>query len=81
MYLGNIMLLLLNIPLIALWVKCLKVPYEILFPLILLFCLIGAYSLNYSIVEVGFLIFFGLVGYLMIEVLLKSQLPTGILGF
>ncbi len=65
MYIGNIMLLLLNIPLIALWVKCLKVPYEILFPLILLFCLIGAYSLNYSIVEVGFLIFFGLIGYLM----------------
>jgi putative tricarboxylic transport membrane protein len=65
MYIGNIMLLIINIPLIPLWVKCLKVPYEILFPLILLFCVIGAFSLNYSIVEVTFLIFFGIVGYLM----------------
>jgi putative tricarboxylic transport membrane protein len=65
MYIGNGMLLLLNIPLIALWIQCLRVPYQILFPLILLFCLIGAYSLNYSVMEVYFLILFGLVGYLM----------------
>ena len=48
MYLGNAMLLVLNLPLIGLWVKILKVPYPILFPLILLFCLIGSYSLNNS---------------------------------
>ncbi len=65
MYIGNAMLLLLNVPAIPLWVRCLKIPYQILFPLILLFCLIGAYSLNYSNAEVGFMIFFGLVGYLM----------------
>ena len=65
MYIGNVMLLLLNIPVIPLWVKCLKIPYQILFPLILLFCLIGAYSLNYSVIEVGIMIFFGLVGYIM----------------
>jgi putative tricarboxylic transport membrane protein len=65
MFLGNMMLLLLNIPLIALWVKCLKVPYQILFPIILMFCLLGSYSLNYSTMEVAFMIFFGLVGYLM----------------
>jgi putative tricarboxylic transport membrane protein len=65
MYIGNVMLLLLNIPAIPLWVWCLKVPYQILFPLIILFCLIGAYSLNYSVVEVYFMIFFGFLGYLM----------------
>jgi putative tricarboxylic transport membrane protein len=64
MYLGNIMLLVLNLPLIGLWVKILKVPYPILFPLILLFCLIGCYSLNNSIIEVVIMVFFGLVGYL-----------------
>jgi putative tricarboxylic transport membrane protein len=64
MYLGNTMLLILNLPLIGLWVKILKVPYPILFPLILLFCLIGAYSLNNSIVEVLIMVIFGLIGYL-----------------
>jgi putative tricarboxylic transport membrane protein len=64
MYLGNAMLLVLNLPLIGLWVKVLKVPYPILFPLILLFCLIGAYSLNNSIVEVSVMVIFGLLGYL-----------------
>jgi putative tricarboxylic transport membrane protein len=64
MYLGNVMLLILNLPLIGLWVKILKVPYPILFPLILLFCLIGAYSLNNSVVEIFIMIGFGLIGYL-----------------
>ena len=63
MYLGNIMLLVLNLPLIGLWVKVLKVPYPILFPLILLFCLIGAYSLNNSITDVIIMNIFGLIGY------------------
>ncbi|MCX5911474.1 MAG: tripartite tricarboxylate transporter permease [Deltaproteobacteria bacterium] len=65
MYLGNAMLLLLNLPLIGLWVKILKIPYPILFPLILLFCLIGAYSLNANAGEVGLMIFFGIFGYLL----------------
>lgn len=64
MYLGNVMLLVLNLPLIGLWIKLLKVPYPVLFPLILLFCLIGAYSLNNSIVEVGLMLLFGIIGYL-----------------
>ena len=64
MYIGNAMLLVLNLPLIGLWVKILKVPYPILFPLILLFCLIGAYSLNNSIVEVLIMVIFGIIGYL-----------------
>ena len=64
MYIGNVMLLVLNLPLIGLWVKILKVPYPILFPLILLFCLIGCYSLNNSIVEVLIMVIFGVIGYL-----------------
>jgi len=63
MYMGNAMLLVLNLPLIGLWVRILKVPYPILFPLILLFCLIGCYSLNNSITEVLVMILFGLIGY------------------
>jgi len=63
MYVGNFMLLILNLPLIGLWVKVLKVPYPILFPLILLFCIIGAYSLNNSLFEVGIMVAFGVIGY------------------
>jgi putative tricarboxylic transport membrane protein len=65
MYLGNIILLLLNLPLIGLWVKLLKVPYRILMPLILLFCLIGSYSLNNNVVEVVIMIIFGMAGYVL----------------
>lgn len=64
MYLGNAMLLVLNLPLIGLWVQVLRVPYPILFPLILLFCLVGVYSLNYSLVEISLMIGFGVFGYL-----------------
>ncbi len=65
MYIGNLMLLVLNLPLIGVWVKILKVPYPILFPLILLFCLIGAYSLNNNPAEIGLMLIFGVLGYLM----------------
>jgi putative tricarboxylic transport membrane protein len=65
MYIGNIMLLVLNLPLIPLWVQVLKVPYPVLFPLIILFCLIGSYSLNNSVFDAVIMIVFGIVGYLM----------------
>lgn len=65
MYVGNAMLLVLNLPLIGMWVQILRVPYPILFPLILLFCLIGAYSLNNSTAEVAIMIFFGVLGYFL----------------
>jgi putative tricarboxylic transport membrane protein len=65
MYIGNIMLLVLNLPLIGLWVKILKIPYVILFPLILLFCVVGVYSLNASTDEVILMTVFGIIGYLM----------------
>ncbi len=65
MYVGNTMLLVLNLPLIGVWVKVLQIPYTLLFPLILLFCVIGAYSINNSSQEVVMMILFGIIGYLM----------------
>lgn len=65
MYTGNVMLLILNIPLIGLWVKLLKVPYRILFPMILLFCLIGVFSVNNNIWDIVIMIIFGVMGYFM----------------
>lgn len=65
MYIGNVMLLVLNMPLIGMWVQVLKVPYKILFPLILLFCLIGAYSVANQIFDVYLMLGFGVLGWLM----------------
>jgi putative tricarboxylic transport membrane protein len=65
MYIGNGMLLILNLPLIGMWVKVLKVPYRILFPLILLFCLIGVYSVSNAVFDIYIMVVFGIVGYLM----------------
>ncbi len=65
MYIGNLMLLVLNLPLIGLWVQVLRVPYRILFPMILLFCAIGVYSVNGSTFDLYLMIGFGVLGYLM----------------
>jgi len=65
MYIGNVMLLVLNLPAIGLWVRILKIRYVILFPLILFFCLIGVYTVNSSVFDIYLMILFGLVGYLM----------------
>jgi putative tricarboxylic transport membrane protein len=65
MYVGNAMLLVLNLPLIGIWVRILSIPYRVLFPLILTFCLIGVYSLNNNIWEIIIMVIFGVVGYLM----------------
>ncbi len=65
MYIGNLMLLVLNVPLIPMWVRLLKIPYQILSPLILIFCIVGAYSLSNSVVDVLIMILFGLIGYFM----------------
>jgi putative tricarboxylic transport membrane protein len=65
MYLGNVLLLIINIPLIRLWVQVLKVPQRLLFPLILLFCIIGSYAINNALFDVGVMMFFGVLGYLM----------------
>ena len=65
MYLGNVLLVILNLPLIGIWVQVLKIPYRILFPLILLFCMIGAYSVNSSTLDLFIMLLFGALGYLM----------------
>jgi putative tricarboxylic transport membrane protein len=65
MYIGNVMLLVLNLPLIGLWIKLLNVPYRILFPLILLFTLIGSYSINGKTFDILIMIFFGVAGYVL----------------
>jgi putative tricarboxylic transport membrane protein len=65
MYVGNVILLILNLPLISLWVQILKVPYKTLFPLILLFCVIGAYSVENSVLDIGVMLTFGVIGYVL----------------
>ncbi len=67
MWVGNLMLLIINLPLIGLWVKLLKVPYRLMFPAILLFCCIGIYSINNQPVDVAMTAFFGLFGYALIK--------------
>jgi putative tricarboxylic transport membrane protein len=65
MYIGNVMLLVLNLPLIGLWVQILKVPYRLLFPLIILFCFVGSYCLNNNAYDVLVMVIFGTIGYVM----------------
>jgi putative tricarboxylic transport membrane protein len=63
MWIGNLMLLIINLPLVGLWVRLLKVPYRLMFPAILLFCCIGIYSINNQPMDVVFTAMFGLIGY------------------
>ena len=65
LYVGNVMLLVLNLPLVGLWVQLLRVPYRILFPIILLLTVIGTYSINHNIFDVWVMIGFGLAGYVL----------------
>jgi TctA family transporter len=63
MWIGNLMLVVLNLPLIGIWIKLLTVPYRVLFPAILLFCCIGSYSLNNNVFDVFMTIPFAILGY------------------
>jgi len=65
MYVGNVMLLILNLPLIAIWVKLLRIPYSILFPIILFLCILGVYAINYRVEDIFIMLFFGVIGYIM----------------
>ncbi len=67
MWIGNLMLLVINLPLIGLWVRFLKVPYRLMFPSIVLLCCIGIYSINNSPVEVIMTAGFGLFGYALVK--------------
>ena len=65
MYVGNLMLLLLNLPLVGLFVNLLRIPYAYLYPLIIMFCIIGVYAVNHSIVDVWIMLIMGVVGYVL----------------
>jgi putative tricarboxylic transport membrane protein len=65
MYVGNVFLLLLNLPLAGLWVQCLRVPYRVLFPLILLLAIVGTYSANKNVFDLWVMLGFGAVGYVL----------------
>ena len=79
MWIGNVMLVILNLPLIGLWVRLLQVPYAYLFPAILVFCCIGTYSLNNSIFEVLLMAGFGVFGYILRK--LECEPAPLLLGF
>lgn len=64
MYIGNVMLLVLNLPLIPAWVQILKIPYKLLFPIIIILCIIGSYSLNSNSSDILIMVVFGVLGYL-----------------
>jgi putative tricarboxylic transport membrane protein len=79
MWIGNAMLIVLNLPLIGLWVKLLKVPYRYLYPAILVFCSIGVYSINNNVFDVFQAAGFGLVGYIFVKLAVEPA-PL-LLGF
>jgi putative tricarboxylic transport membrane protein len=79
MWIGNLALLVINLPLVGLWVKLLKVPYRLMFPAILIFCCIGIYSVNNQPADVILTAFFGLCGYLLLK--LGFELAPLLLGF
>jgi TctA family transporter len=64
-WIGNVMLVLLNLPLIGIWIRVLRIPYDLLYPAIMMFVCIGAYSLNYSTFDVWMIVLFGAIGYFM----------------
>jgi putative tricarboxylic transport membrane protein len=67
MWVGNLMLVIINLPLVGLWVSLLRVPYRLLFPSIVVFCCIGIYSVNNSPSDVIIAAVFGLIGYWMVK--------------
>jgi putative tricarboxylic transport membrane protein len=79
MWLGNLMLVVLNLPLIGIWVRMLLVPYRLLAVAIMFFCCIGVYSLNNSANEVLFICFFGVIGYILMK--LDCEPAPLLLGF
>ncbi|MEP7205774.1 MAG: tripartite tricarboxylate transporter permease [Casimicrobiaceae bacterium] len=79
MWIGNLMLVVLNLPMIGMWIKLLTVPYRLLYPAILLFSCIGVYSLSNSTFDVFTTAFFGLIGYFFIK--LECEPAPLILGF
>ena len=79
MWVGNAMLVVLNLPMIGIWVKLLTVPYRLLYPAILVLCCIGIFSLNNSVTDVAMSVLFGLLGYIFIK--LRCEPAPLLLGF
>ena len=79
MWIGNVMLILLNLPLIGIWVKLLKIPYRFMDPAILVFCCIGVYTVNNTVFDVYVTAAFGIIGYLFFK--LGCEPPPLLLGF
>jgi putative tricarboxylic transport membrane protein len=65
MYVGNLVLLALNLPLVSLFVSVLRIPYAYLYPLIIMFCIVGVYEVSHSIVDVWIMLIMGVIGYLL----------------
>lgn len=78
MWIGNAMLLALNLPLIGMWVKIVRIPYELMYPAILILCVIGVYSLNNSVFDLYVMIVAGALGYLALR--LGCELAPFVLG-
>lgn len=79
MWIGNLILVVLNLPMIGVWVQLLRVPYRWLFPAILVFCCIGVYSINNNVWDVWIAIFFGFAGYVFGK--LGCETAPMVLGF
>jgi putative tricarboxylic transport membrane protein len=79
MWIGNVLLLILNLPLIGLWVRLVTVPYHLLYPAILVFCAIGVYSVNNTEFDVYLMALFGLLGYVFAK--LQCEAAPMLLGF
>jgi putative tricarboxylic transport membrane protein len=79
MWVGNLMLVLLNLPLIGMWVRMLTIPYHLLYPGIIAFCCIGAFSVNNNLFDVYAMALFGVVGYALIK--LDFEPAPLLLGF
>ncbi len=79
MWLGNLMLVILNLPLIGIWIKLLQVPYRLMYPAILLFCCIGVYSINNNVFDVMVTVIFGFVGWIFVK--LECEPAPLLLGF
>lgn len=79
MWIGNLMLLVLNLPLIGIWIKLLTVPYKWLFPSIVLFCAIGVYTTNNNVFDIWLVAIFGLLGYIFVK--LHCEPAPMLLGF
>ncbi|MEH7225174.1 tripartite tricarboxylate transporter permease [Bacillus sp. JJ1566] len=82
MFIGNVILLIMNLPLANLWAKVAQVPYKILLPLIMMFTMVGAYTVKNSVFDIGLMLIFGVIGYFMkkLDIPIAATVLTLVLG-